>query len=109
MRLTSLPTFLPKLLLGLSIAFLGFIAGTLMVFADAFPATYVTDAYRGGQALISKIRDYNDPYPATLWQPARSKAQGVVVDDPARSAPGHRPAASRAASRPIASRRVNAG
>jgi hypothetical protein len=72
----------------LSIGFLGFIAGTYVVFAKAFPSQYVTDAYRGGQALISKLRDYNDPFPGTLWQPAHSEASGVTVYDAARSAPG---------------------
>src|ERR687891_711900 len=88
MRLTLIAKVLPVLLLPLAIGFLGFIAGTFVVFADAFPARYVTDAYRGGQALISKMRDYNDPYPGTLWQPARTTAQGVTTHDPARSSPG---------------------
>ena len=71
MRLTSIAKIFPALLVVLSIGFLGFIAGTYVVFADAFPARYVTDAYRGGQALISKMRDYNDPFPGTLWQPVQ--------------------------------------
>jgi Arylsulfotransferase (ASST) len=88
MRLASIAKAFPGLLLVLAIGFLGFIAGTYVVFADAFPARYVTDAYRGGQALISKIRDANDPFPGTLWQPARTPAQGVTIHDRARSFPG---------------------
>ncbi|MEM7021164.1 MAG: hypothetical protein AAF637_01090, partial [Pseudomonadota bacterium] len=66
----------------------GFVAGSYVVFADAFPSRYVTDAYRGGQALINKLSDYNDPYPGTLWQPARTDAQGVTIHDPSRSFAG---------------------
>ena len=84
----SVAKILPGLLVGVAVAFLGFIAGTFVVFADAFPARYVTDAYRGGQALISKMRDYDDPFPGTLWQPARTTAAGVTIHDPARSFAG---------------------
>jgi hypothetical protein len=88
MRLTSIAKAFPHLLLPLSVGFLGFIAGTFVVFADAFPARYVTDAYRGGQALVSKMREYNDPFPGTIWQPVRTTAGGVTIHDPARSFAG---------------------
>ena len=88
MRPASIFKVAPSAVLVLSIGFLGFIAGSYVVLAKTFPARYVTDAYRGGQALMSKMRDYNDPYPGTLWQPARTTAQGVTVYDPAKSAPG---------------------
>jgi hypothetical protein len=77
-----------NMLFALAIGFLGFIAGTYVVFANAFPARYVTDAYRGGQALVSKIRESNEPYPGTMWQPARTDASGVTIYDAARSAVG---------------------
>lgn len=88
MRYASIAKLAHFVALIVSIGFLGFIAGTYVVFADAFPAQYVTNAYRGGQALVSKMRDYNDPFPGTLWQPSRSEAGGVTIYDPERSAPG---------------------
>jgi Arylsulfotransferase (ASST) len=71
-----------------AIAFLGLIAGSFLVFADAFPARVLTDAYRGGQALVDKWTKWNEPYPGEFWQPARTEAKGVTVYDPARAANG---------------------
>ena len=88
MRLTTIAKIAPFLMLALSLGFLGFVAGSYVVFADAFPARYMTNAYRGGQALINKLSDYNDPFPGTLWQPARTDAQGVTIHDPSRSFAG---------------------
>jgi hypothetical protein len=88
MRLTSIAKVAPFVMLALSMGFLGFVAGTYVVFAKAFPAPYVTNAYRGGEALIAKIRDDGDPFPGTLWQAARSTAKGVTIHDPAKSFAG---------------------
>jgi hypothetical protein len=88
MRLTSIAKVAPFVMLALSMGFLGFVAGSYVVFAKAFPAPYVTNAYRGGEALIAKIRDDGDPFPGTLWQAARSTAKGVTIHDPAKSFAG---------------------
>jgi hypothetical protein len=71
-----------------AIAFLGLIAGSYLVFADAAPGRFLTDAYRGGQALFDKWTKWNEAYPGEFWQPARSQAQGVTVYDPGRAANG---------------------
>ena len=71
-----------------AIAFLGLIAGSYLVFAEAFPARFLTDAYRGGQALFDKWTKWNEPYPGEFWQPARTAALGVTVYDPDRAANG---------------------
>lgn len=85
MRQTSTFGGAPYVLLAFAIGFLGFVAGTFVVFAEAFPARYVTNAYRGGQALINKVRAANEPFPGALWQTARRTARGVTIQDPARS------------------------
>jgi hypothetical protein len=88
MHLASMVKLAQSVLFALAIGFLGFIAGSYVVFANAFPARYVTDAYRGGQALVSKIKEYREPYPGTMWQPVRTEASGVTIYDAARSAVG---------------------
>ena len=47
----------------LAIAFFGFVAGSLAMYAEAPPARYLADAYRGGQALLAKNTQYDSPYP----------------------------------------------
>jgi hypothetical protein len=72
----------------LAVAFLGVIAGSYLVFADAFPARFLTNAYQGGQALLEKWTKWNEPYPGEFWQPLRARASGVTVFDPGRAANG---------------------
>ncbi len=79
---------LQRVALMLAIAFLGLVAGSYLVFADAFPAHFLTDAYRGGHALLDKWTKWNEPYPGEFWQPTRTQATGVTVYDPARAANG---------------------
>ena len=74
--------------LGLAIAFLGLIAGSYLVFANALPGRVLVDAYRGGQALYDKWTKWNERFPGEFWQPARGSAKGVTVYDPARAAEG---------------------
>ncbi len=71
-----------------AIAFLGLITGSYLVFADAPPAWFLTDAYRGGQALLDKWTKWNVRYPGEFWQPTRTQARGVTVYDPKRAANG---------------------
>ncbi len=72
----------------LCIAFLGFIAGTLTMYSERFPAQYLSDAYRGGVALWAQRTRFNSPYPGEFWQPARTEARGVTVHDHAKAYDG---------------------
>jgi Arylsulfotransferase (ASST) len=73
----------------LAIAFFGFVAGSLAMYAEAPPARYLADAYRGGQALLAKNTQYDSPYPPGFWQKARTEQRGVVTYDPARATNGY--------------------
>jgi outer membrane protein assembly factor BamB len=73
----------------LAIGFLGFVAGSYAMLAEALPARYLADAYRGGQALLAAKTEYDSPYPDGFWQPARSEQRGVVIHDPAKAASGY--------------------
>jgi Arylsulfotransferase (ASST) len=84
----SLVKVLHQMAVVVSIAFLGLIAGSYLVFADALPGRLLTDAYRGGHALLDKWTKWNEPYPGEFWQPARSQAKGVTVYDPTRAGNG---------------------
>jgi hypothetical protein len=72
----------------LTVAFLGAIAGSYLVFANAGPSRYLTDAYRGGHALLDKWSKHRQAYPTEFWQPERTAERGVTVHDPARAAAG---------------------
>jgi outer membrane protein assembly factor BamB len=72
----------------LAIGFLGFVAGSYVMLANAFPSGYLSNAYRGGQALLAKSR-YDHPYPSELWQPARTSARGVTIYEPDRAQAGY--------------------
>jgi len=84
----SIAKLVPHLAVVLSIAFLGLIAGSYLVFVNAFPARHLTDAYRGGHALLDKWSKWQQAYPTEFWQPVRSDASGVTVYDPERAANG---------------------
>jgi outer membrane protein assembly factor BamB len=75
----------PYAVLVLAVAFLCFVAGSFVTFKGVFPAKPLTDAFRGGLALLDKETQYNSPFPQELWQPARTDAKGVTVYDPARA------------------------
>ena len=72
----------------IAVAFLGAVAGSYMVFVNAAPARYLTDAYRGGHALLDKWSKYEQEYPTEFWQPARSDQSGVTVYDQGRATKG---------------------
>jgi hypothetical protein len=84
----SIAKLMSHLAVVLSIAFLGSIAGSYLVFVNAFPARHLTDAYRGGHALLDKWSKWQQAYPTEFWQPVRSEASGVTVYDPERAANG---------------------
>jgi hypothetical protein len=79
---------LPYIAVVIAIAFLGVVAGSYLMFVNAFPARQLTDAYRGGHALLDKWSKWNQAYPTEFWQPARSPASGVTVYDPERASNG---------------------
>ncbi len=72
----------------LAIGFLSFVAGSFLTFTGSFPANHLTDAFRGGQALLAQQTEYDTPFPSDFWQPARSEARGVTIYDPARAFDG---------------------
>jgi hypothetical protein len=72
-----------------AIGFLGFVAGSYAMFAEALPARYLADAYRGGEALLAAKTQYNSPYPSGFWQPERTEQGGVTAYDPARAVNGY--------------------
>ena len=71
-----------------AVAFLGFVAGGLAAFADAYPARHLRDAYLAGTALYAQLTRYASPFPDDLWRPARTTARGVTVHDPTRAQEG---------------------
>ena len=72
----------------LSVAFLAFIAGSLTMYTERFPSTYLADAYRGGLALWEQRTRFDDPYPSACWQPQRTEARGVTIYDSERTYDG---------------------
>jgi hypothetical protein len=75
----------PYAVLVLAIAFLAFVAGSFLTFTGSFPANHLTDAFRGGLALLDQTTQYDEPYPKDFWQPARTEAKGVTIYDPSRA------------------------
>jgi outer membrane protein assembly factor BamB len=75
----------PYVVMVLAIGFLCFVAGSFVTFKGIFPGKQLTDAFRGGQALLEKETQYNSPFPQELWQPARTDAKGVTIYDPKRA------------------------
>ena len=78
----------PYAVLVLAIAFLAFVAGSFLTFTGSFPANHLTDAFRGGLALLEKTTQYDTPWPSDFWQPARTEARGVAIYDPRRASNG---------------------
>lgn len=70
------------------LVFLAYIAGSLMMFSNTFPADQLRRAYEGGFALYHQMTAYNDPVKTDFWKPARTDARGVVRHDPDRAQQG---------------------
>lgn len=68
-----------------SIVFLSFVAGSVIVLNKSFPYGYLYDAYRAGLALFEKETEYPSPLATNLWARARTQDKGVVIYDPARA------------------------
>jgi hypothetical protein len=73
----------------LSVGFLGFVAGSYAMFSEAWPARYLADAYRGGEALLAAKTQYNSPFPSGFWERARTDRRGVTRYDPAKALNGY--------------------
>jgi len=81
-RAAALAKAVPAAIMVLALAFLSFVAGSFLTFTDSFPANHLTDAFRGGQALLAQKTQYDAPFPSDFWQPARTRARGVTIYDP---------------------------
>jgi hypothetical protein len=83
-RRASFP-FIIVLLCG---AFLAFVAGSLAMYGEIFPAEKLRPAFQGGRALYEQWAHYNDRFQTDFWKPARTDARGVTRHDSARAQRG---------------------
>lgn len=72
----------------LCVAFLAFVAGSFVMFAEVFPAEPMRRAFLGGEAAFDRATRYADPTATDFWQKARSPDRGVVRHDQAKAQPG---------------------
>ncbi len=80
--------FLNVLLPTLAVAFLAFLAGSYVMFAEAGPAAFLSNAYKAGQALIDQQTNYRHPYFSRFHQKARTDRRGVTIYDPEKAEDG---------------------
>ncbi len=80
--------FLNVALPTLAVAFLAFLAGSYMMFAEAGPAAFLSNAYKAGQALIDQQTNYRHPYFSRFHQKARTDERGVTIFDPSQAQDG---------------------
>lgn len=80
--------FLNVALPTLVVAFLAFLAGSYIMFAEAGPAGFLTNAYKAGQALVDQQTNYRHPYFSRFHQKARTDERGVTIYDPSRARDG---------------------
>jgi hypothetical protein len=73
----------------LCIAFLAFIGGALVMLTGTFPAETMRDAYRAKQALDLQYQITHNILLTNLYNPARTKARGVTVNDQQLVSPGY--------------------
>jgi hypothetical protein len=69
-------------LLAISIAFLGFVGGALVVFTKVFPYSYLNNVYQGITALYQQATRWETPYQTSLWRRARTEQRGVTINKP---------------------------
>src|SRR5690606_5996233 len=79
---------LPPLVALLSLLFLSFLGGALVILSKVPPYETVRNAYLAAKAFHGKLTDYNDVYSTDLWRTARTDARGVTVYDPQKAYPG---------------------
>jgi len=70
------------------VVFLAFVAGSLTMYGDAFPAGMLRRSFQGGIALYDQLTGYGDRYGTDFWKPARTDLRGVVRHDQARAHQG---------------------
>ncbi|MGF1628083.1 MAG: arylsulfotransferase family protein [Kiloniellaceae bacterium] len=63
-----------------ALLFLSFLGGTFVMFMQVFPAGPLTEAYRGGEAYYSKMKQSQNPLTSDFWQPERTPERGVTVN-----------------------------
>ena len=66
----------------IAVAFLAFLAGSYVMFAEAGPAAFLSNAYKAGQALVDQQTNYRHPYFSRFHQKARTDARGVTIHKP---------------------------
>lgn len=79
----AFPAFVVALL------FLSFLGGALVILSNVYPAGPLSDAYRGGKALVDKARQSRDPLTSDFWAPERRAEEGVTVHLPGSAFPGY--------------------
>ena len=74
---------LPLLSFATGLLFLSFVAGMVVALGEIFPATIVRDAHSGARALIERQRELSkdERYAGGLWEPARTRARGLTVNE----------------------------
>ncbi|MDQ3730627.1 MAG: arylsulfotransferase family protein [Pseudomonadota bacterium] len=73
------------LLLIISIAFLAFVTGAIVVLAKVFPYEYFNKAYVGAVALYDQATHYESPFNTNLWRRSRTSQCGVTRYDSGRA------------------------
>ena len=81
--------FLNFLLPTIAVAFLAFLAGSYVMFAEAGPAAFLSNAYKAGQALIDQQTNYRHPYFSRFHQKARTDERGVTIYEPGKAQEGY--------------------
>lgn len=66
----------------IAVAFLSFLVGSYIMFAEAGPAEFLKNTYEAGQALIDKHNQDRDPYLSRFHRQARTTERGVTRYDP---------------------------
>lgn len=78
-----------RLFFVLCIAFIGFIGGAMVMLTQTPPAEFLRNAYRAEQALEMQNEITNNILLTNLYQPARTTARGVTINEAGRVAPGY--------------------
>lgn len=73
----------------IALLFLSFLGGAFVMLSKVFPAGQLSDAYRGGEALIAKMQQSRDPLASDFWAPERRPEEGVTIHNPAEAFPGY--------------------
>ncbi|NJO37772.1 MAG: hypothetical protein HC871_09320, partial [Rhizobiales bacterium] len=72
----------------IAVAFLAFLAGSYVMFAEAGPAGFLNNAYKAGHALLDQQTNYRHPYFSRFYQKARTDQRGVTIYEPSKTEEG---------------------